>query len=392
MFNTTTTAFYHPTDGQKSYFNNFSTSISSSLLHSSLVLLPLSKIFGSNSTSVTKPSNNASDSTNNSEIPPAQPTEEQTTTEPIITSIPSTQSSPSQPQKRSSRRTQRHSFPSSLSISAAISSSMGNILPSTSNNVITPSTTLNQYSHAMRKKKPANKLNRKKIDSAITLSAIAVEEDSQGNYKCATDLYLSALEDMLYALPVQADPVRQEALRKKLLAFLSDTGMSDEFALPSTPPKHGRSNSDPTHLSLHSSSSSSTTTATTRSRVSDQIINAAINGAVALKQSPIPDAISATVNYTMKKIKNIDETYGLQEKAWEISRSGINLALEIDQQYNVHEKVGNALFTGIAAAMKAGIAYKDSPGYKEVKRMRMEYCNGKERIIEQNGTTKDLCD
>ncbi|CAG8533993.1 4136_t:CDS:2 [Paraglomus occultum] len=371
MFNTTTTAFYHPT-GQttKSYLSSFSTSISSSLLHSSLVLLPLSKIFGSNST-------------------------KQTATEPII---PSTQSSPSQPQKRSSRRTQRHSSPSSLSISAAISSSMGNILPSASNNVITPSTALNQYSHAMRKKKPANKLSRHRIDSAITLSAIAVEEDSQGNYKCATDLYLSALENMLYALPVQADPVRQEALRKKLMAFLSDTGLSDEFALTPTPPKHGRSNSDPTHLSLHSSSSSSstvtatTTTANTRSKVSDQIINAAINGAVALKQSPIPDAISATVNYTMKKIKNIDETYGLQEKAWEISRSGINLALEIDQQYNVHEKVGNALFTGLAAAMKAGIAYKDSPGYQEVKRMRMEYCNNKERMIEQNGMTKDLHD
>ncbi|GBB86351.1 hypothetical protein RclHR1_12780005 [Rhizophagus clarus] len=104
--------------------------------------------------------------------------------------------------------------------------------------------------------------------------------------------------------------------------------------------------------------------------ISKNIIQAAVTSAVALKQSPIPDAISATVNYTMKKIQKIDQTYGLQDKAWEISRSGINLALEIDQQYNVHEKVGNALFTGLAAAMKAGIAYKDSPSYREIQKMR----------------------
>jgi hypothetical protein len=92
----------------------------------------------------------------------------------------------------------------------------------------------------------------------------------------------------------------------------------------------------------------------------------------------------------MKKIKTIDEAYGLQEKAWEISRTGINLALEIDQQYNVHEKVGNALFTGIAAAMKAGIAYKDSPGYQEVRRMRMDYCD--KGTIKQNGSTREICE
>jgi hypothetical protein len=111
------------------------------------------------------------------------------------------------------------------------------------------------------------------------------------------------------------------------------------------------------------------------SAISENIIQAAITSAVALKQSPIPDAISATVNYTMKKIQKIDQTYGLQDKAWEISRSGINMALEIDQQYNVHEKVGNALFTGLAAAMKAGIAYKDSPSYREIQKMRTDYQN-----------------
>ena len=50
------------------------------------------------------------------------------------------------------------------------------------------------------------------------------------------------------------------------------------------------------------------------------------------------------------------------------------MALEINQQYNVHEKVGNALFTGIAAAMKAGIAYKDSPSYVSLTNYLQETC------------------
>ncbi|CAG8433111.1 7781_t:CDS:2 [Ambispora gerdemannii] len=222
-------------------------------------------------------------------------------------------------------------------------------------------------------------MSRKLIDQSITFSAIAVEEDQQGNHPCALDLYLTALESLLYAMPIHSDAKRKEAVKQKLRSYIDNVGLSDDFIAPPQ-------NTTLTY-SLYSSNSPtdsifSPTSPTSQDyekhpqaqpgpSISEYIINGAINSAVALKQSPIPDAISATINYTMKKFKQIDDTYGLQEKAWEISRTGMTMALEIDQQYNVHEKVGNAIFTGLAAAMRAGIAYKDSPSYRELKRARL---------------------
>ncbi|CAJ0750071.1 11156_t:CDS:2, partial [Entrophospora sp. SA101] len=75
-------------------------------------------------------------------------------------------------------------------------------------------------------------------------------------------------------------------------------------------------------------------------------------------------------NFEYQQLKILDKALDILievDKAWEISRSGINLAFEIDQQYSVHEKVSNILFTSMAAAIKAGVAYKNSPSYKELK-------------------------
>ncbi|CAG8487465.1 14927_t:CDS:2 [Gigaspora rosea] len=200
--------------------------------------------------------------------------------------------------------------------------------------------------HSHQRKKHSNKLNRKEIDRAIAFSAYAVEEDHQGNPDCALELYLL----------VHADQSRRNALKTKLLDFMKRTGLTDELTEPESPDSPNNSpNNEPS------------------TKISEHIIQAAVTGAVALKQSPIPDAISATVNYTMRKIKVIDEAYGIQDKAWEISRSGINMALELDQQYNVHEKVVNGLFLGFTAAMKAGIAYTDSPSYRELKKLQADF-------------------
>lgn len=268
----------------------------------------------------------------------------------------------------------------------------------------------NQMPQPIRRKKPSNRMNRKKIDQAIAFSAFAVEEDHQGNHECALDLYLTALENMLEAMPIHADQSRKDALKTKLRDFIDRAGLSEEMISESSDSKNPNLYQNNYHKSCcvdsdsfnkyHSSNCNNNninnddnqSNDINNAGISDHIIQAAITGAVALKQSPIPDAISATVNYTMKKIKNIDETYGLQDKAWEISRSGINLAFEIDQQYNVHEKVGNVLFTGIAAAMKAGIAYKDSPSYKQIKQLKTEYQAAGNNNNNSNNNNIDYCD
>ncbi|CAG8723029.1 4100_t:CDS:1, partial [Ambispora leptoticha] len=161
-----------------------------------------------------------------------------------------------------------------------------------------------------------------------------------------------------------ADQSRRNALKAKLLDFMDRTGLTNDFSEETSPSSTKEENND-----------------SATSKLSEHIIQAAVTGAVALKQSPIPDAISATVNYTMKKIKVIDEAYGIQDKAWEISRSGINMALEIDQQYNVHGKVVNGFFLGLTAAMKAGIAYTDSPSYRELKKSHVDYNTAETELI-----------
>ncbi|CAB5192043.1 unnamed protein product [Rhizophagus irregularis] len=292
----------------------------------------------------------------------------------LVTTTPTAPTAPTAPQqpthsnkrprdRRTTQRQQQNSVSANIAATApqrVMVSNMGNSNSVSVQPISKPSSASSSHHH--RKKKSSNKINRKKVDEAITLSAFAVQADNQGNHDVAMDYYLTAIENMLDALPIHSNQSRKDALKNKLRDFMDREGLTDDFMESTNASSAAKAAEREKYKSAFSTNA-----------ISENIIQVAITSAVALKQSPIPDAISATVNYTMKKIQKIDETYGLQDKAWEISRTGINLALEIDQQYNVHEKVGNALFTGLAAAMKAGIAYKDSPSYREIRKMKTEF-------------------
>ncbi|CAG8509459.1 11871_t:CDS:2 [Cetraspora pellucida] len=364
MFDTAATAFsYHGSNSQnsKGLFSNMTipSSLPTQLLSSSLAMFPLSGYFSQEKTSQNISSSGTNDLT--SPTAPQQPTHS------VVSRRVTHQKQ--QPSQKNPLSTAIVSNPEASNMSNLITARTNQPAPATttSNNnrrnsmSNVPASQLPTASHPHRRRKPSNKLNRKKIDQAIAFSAFAVEEDHQGNPDCALDLYFLGLEHMLEALPIHADQSRKDALVAKLRDFMDRTGLSED------------PNETDDSLKTQVSSSTSQRSRSEGPGISQHIIQAAITSAVALKQSPIPDAISATVNYTMNKIKVIDEAYGLQDKAWEISRTGINLALEIDQQYNVHEKVGNALFIGLAAAMKAGIAYKDSPSYRDLKKMQVDY-------------------
>ncbi|KAG9306332.1 hypothetical protein G9A89_018215 [Geosiphon pyriformis] len=385
MFETAATALYH-TNGQpaKGLFSNITipSSLPTHFLQNSFIMFPLA-LFGQQTEQpeVTSTTTTLSplDSKNHGQNIPITPP----TPAPLSSPLSPSQTTAPPVNKRLNQRRNKVGN----SASAAIVAQAGNM----NFNAMVPSSGPHQNNqsqnntHNTRRKRLSNRMNRNLIDQAITFSAIAVEEDQQGNHQCALDLYLTALESMLYAMPIHTDNNRKAAVEEKLREFINSVGFAEDFL--QTPPA---SNNRSLSISLNGNQtehngmitaypnggrglSCGVDNPTPAPSISQHIINAAITSAVALKQSPIPDAISATVNYTMKKVKQIDETYGLQEKAWEISRTGINMALEIDQQYNVHEKVGNAIFTGLAAAMKAGIAYKDSPSYQELKRMKSEY-------------------
>ncbi|CAG8717880.1 2190_t:CDS:2, partial [Funneliformis caledonium] len=194
------------------------------------------------------------------------------------------------------------------------------LLTSSSSSTPNAAPSSHHQQHSSRRKKHSNKINRKKVDDAITWSAFAVEEDNQGNHDVAMEFYLKAIEDMLEAVPIHANQSRKDALKNKLRDFMDRSGLTDDF-MEST-----------NAFSAAKTAECEESQSRSGANISQHFIQAAITSAVALKQSPIPDAITATMNYTMKKIQKIDETYGLQDKAWEISRSGMNLALGVDDE------------------------------------------------------------
>ncbi|KAK9765283.1 hypothetical protein K7432_006512 [Basidiobolus ranarum] len=181
-------------------------------------------------------------------------------------------------------------------------------------------------------------LSSTEVDRAIILSAHAVEREQMGRRDEALGLYVEALESMLNAMPVQEDPERKRAVAQKIKQYLAQ----NDIDLDTTP--------EPSNATI-----------------SDTIINTAINTAVAIKQSPIPDAIKSTVNFTLSKMKKFDQAYGVREKAWKLGKIGVNKTLEMDQQYRLHQKISNVVLTGATAVMKAGIAYQVATPYQELK-------------------------
>lgn len=99
----------------------------------------------------------------------------------------------------------------------------------------------------------------------------------------------------------------------------------------------------------------------------DTIINTAVHSAIRLKQSPIPDVVGACFRTSKVIFSKVDERFHLQEKAWELSKQSIERAIELDEQYAIHEAVTETIFATVTGLVKAGIAYKETPSYRDRK-------------------------
>ncbi|CAO3567296.1 unnamed protein product [Mortierella alpina] len=252
------------------------------------------------------------------------------------------------------------------------------------------------------------KLNRRLVDQSITLAALAVEkeelsktiDDEAGDD--AFELYLAAIATLMHALPIETcDPLRREALESQLRNFLhdneldslNDQGNSKErrrlrrrrhrqhrdqassliHEHSSTPHERNSTN----HSSQDPAKSSRTRRNDHRSRrqrrsdrigdpgpsLGDTIISTAVESAIRLKQSPIPDVIKTCFKASRIVLSRVDERFRLQERAWELSKQSIEKAIELDEQYAIHEFVTDTLFATVTGLVKAGIAYKETPGY-----------------------------
>ncbi|KAF9928967.1 hypothetical protein FBU30_002023 [Linnemannia zychae] len=99
----------------------------------------------------------------------------------------------------------------------------------------------------------------------------------------------------------------------------------------------------------------------------DTIISTAVESAIRLKQSPIPDVLRTCFRASRVILSKVDEKFHLQEKAWQLSKHSIEKAIELDEQYAIHEVVTETFFATVTGLVKAGIAYKETPGYGTVR-------------------------
>ncbi|KAK9765330.1 hypothetical protein K7432_006421 [Basidiobolus ranarum] len=181
-----------------------------------------------------------------------------------------------------------------------------------------------------------NTISSTQVDQAIILSVRAVEQEQLGRRDEALCLYLKALESLLSAMPIQDDTERKKYIAQKIKEYLAHNHIDLEEKVEPT------------------------------STISDKVIQTAINLAVAIKQSPIPDAIKSIFNFALSKIRAFNQKYGIREKAWKLGKMGVERSLEIDQQYQLHQKIGEIILTGATAVIKASIAYQIATPYREL--------------------------
>ncbi|KAF9109332.1 hypothetical protein BGX27_007738 [Mortierella sp. AM989] len=238
------------------------------------------------------------------------------------------------------------------------------------------------------------KLNKKLVDQSITLSALAIEREEESKTMedeaadDAFELYLAAIATLMHALPIETcDPLRREAFESQLRDYLDENQL--DSADEDESPKERRRRRRQRHREYHDQASTlihqhsiSPLTEKTNSRrrrggrnskrdtgptFTETIISTAVETAVRLKQSPIPDVIKSCIRASRMILAKVDERFHLQEKAWQISKHSIEKAIELDEQYSIHEVVTETFFAAITGLVKAGIAYKETPSYSTAK-------------------------
>lgn len=75
--------------------------------------------------------------------------------------------------------------------------------------------------------------------------------------------------------------------------------------------------------------------------------------------------ISSVIACAKAGLRAVDDSCQIRKRTWDIASHGIAKAAELDRQYEVHQMFSDALYTACTALIKAGIAYAETPGYKE---------------------------
>ncbi|KAF9364355.1 hypothetical protein BGX34_001785 [Mortierella sp. NVP85] len=272
------------------------------------------------------------------------------------------------------------------------------------------------------------KLNKELMEHSMALVALTMEREERSKTiddeagDDAFELYLAAIETLVHALPFETcDPFRREAFETQLQSLFKDTLLDTAEDEPDSKQlrrrrrrRHREYHHQATSLIYqHSAETSSTggdqggNTISGSSRhphepqlqhkgqqeassgrrtkrrrrsgrkseeedregptLSETIVSTAVQSAIRLKQSRIPDVIKSCFHASRLVLSKMDERFHLKERAWRLSKQSIEKAIELDQQYAIHEVVTETLFATVTGLVKAGIAYKETPGYSATK-------------------------
>ncbi|CEG78848.1 hypothetical protein RMATCC62417_13388 [Rhizopus microsporus] len=265
-------------------------------------------------------------------------------------------------------------------------------------------------------------VDRHSISQGMKLISIAADEYDQGNESIALDIYLTGVDKLIMALPNKSDINTKRILHEKL------TSVEERVGILQLPRKKNQESNDSSSNSennddsgqngmllsrivstlssvssraytaainsnsVPNSSSSNTTTATgttcnstTRTTFTSNTTNTTqplddpmirfkklgqyltewtVTLAVLIKQSPIPDIFTFLFGYMIQLCLWIDKQYCITEKAQDLGIQCLKIGLEADQHYRLHEFITEGIYMFITAGLKAIIAFKETPNYK----------------------------
>ncbi|KAI9261621.1 hypothetical protein BDA99DRAFT_538009 [Phascolomyces articulosus] len=259
-------------------------------------------------------------------------------------------------------------------------------------------------------------LDRRSISQGLKLVSIAADEYDGGNEMVALDIYLTGLDKILMALPNKTDPKTKLALREKLLSVEERVGILNLASQQNNANNSNNNTNDNNIETIQAKTSLQsyifsriTTTISTISNISSHaetryehvyqeeedgdlsrhknnnrtsrhrsgdpinrfkrfgqfVVQMTVTMAVMIKQSPLPDIFCFLFGYFIQFLIWFDHQYHVVERVQDFGVECLKMLLQADEEYRLHELVSEAVYMLIAAGLKAVVAFKEAPGYKE---------------------------
>lgn len=69
------------------------------------------------------------------------------------------------------------------------------------------------------------------------------------------------------------------------------------------------------------------------------------------------------MNFAVDGMQTMDEKHQIRQRTWDLAARGVGKAVQIDRQFEIHQMVTGAVYTGFTAFVKAGLAYAETPAH-----------------------------